>query len=153
MGHNWLSKKLLFHCDNLQQFSVFGSPGFCAKMSASISAQTIRVYLAGIRLLHIENGFPDPTQGAQLLHYLCTAICREQGERQYSHFPITIPLRHRLKAQLASHASIRGHDKLLFWAAFTLAFYGFLRASEFTAPTGSTFDPSTHLAPTDIRFS
>ena len=34
--------------------------------------------------------------------------------------------------------------------ACCLAFFGFLRVAEFTCPT--TFDPSTHLTPTDISF-
>ena len=38
----------------------------------------------------------------------------------------------------------------MYWAAFVLAFYGFLRASEYTAPTASRFDPRVHLSVKDI---
>ena len=51
---------------------------FCAHLSASTFYPTIKVYLAGIRLLHIDNGFADPTKEAPLLHYLYTAIRHSQ---------------------------------------------------------------------------
>ena len=38
----------------------------------------------------------------------------------------------------------------MFWSTFTLAFYGFLRASEFTCPTAYTFNSKLHLRTSDI---
>ena len=61
---------------------------FCAHLSALTSYPTIKVYLAGIRLLHIA----DPTKEAPLLHYLCTAIRRSQSTPPKKRQPITVSL-------------------------------------------------------------
>ena len=45
----------------------------------------------------------------------------------------------------------RAHqDNIMIWAAFTLAFFGVLRISEFTC--SSRFNPNLHLTASDIKF-
>ena len=43
---------------------------FIAHLSETLSAQTARVYLAAIRLFHLEHGHGDPLQQADLLKYV-----------------------------------------------------------------------------------
>ena len=62
---------------------------FCCYMACQISYKTIRVYLAGICLEHLERGFADPTKD-KLLHLLCTGIKRSQGISTRTRLPITI---------------------------------------------------------------
>ena len=57
--------------------------------------------------------------------------------------------------RLLKHQLYRDHapsiiDRTMLWSAFTLAFFGFLRVSEFTAPTTSTFDGQRTLLARDI---
>lgn len=42
------------------------------------------------------------------------------------------------------------HDHTMFWAACNLAYFGFLRSSEFTVPNLGSFSPDIHLSVTDI---
>jgi len=95
-----------------------------------VSYNTIKVYLGEIRLEHIERSFPHPTQH-ELLHLLCTGIKKSQGSRKRTRLPITISILRTLKTQLKRDTSFSLLERYLLWAALTLAFYGFLRSSEF----------------------
>jgi len=45
-------------------------------MACQVSYKTIKVYLAGTHLEHLERGFEDPTKD-ELLQLLCTGIPRD----------------------------------------------------------------------------
>lgn len=109
--------------------------------------------MAGIRLFHIENHFPDPTAEAPLLHYLCNGIRRSTEVSTFKREPITIALLRSVKTELSRDSSLHPQDKLLYWAAFTLAFYGFLRASEYTSPTHHHYDHRRTLLRKDITLT
>ena len=114
---------------------------FCVDISAHTSYKTLKVYLAAIRLVHLEHGLDDPTND-HLLHLVCRGIRRLQGDNTRPQLPITINLLRTLKTQLAKATSFTPLEQRLLWAAFSLAFYGFMRVSEFTTPTISdTFSP------------
>ena len=101
-------------------------------MARQVSYKTIKVYLAGIHLEHLERGFEDPTKD-KLLQLLCTGIKRSQGAR--THLPVTITVLQTLKSQLRLDSAFSPLEKCLLWAALTMAFYRFLRASEFATPS------------------
>jgi len=112
--------------------------------SKPFTNQTIKVYLAAIQLLHLEQGFEDPTRDTPLLTYLCIGIRHTGRSTNMARLPITIPLLRVIKQQLST-STFPAQVKLLYWAAFTLAFYGFLRASEYSCPTQSKFTNTRHL--------
>ena len=102
---------------------------FCAHASQHVSYKTLKVYLSSIRLAHIEQGLPDPTESATL-HLVCRGIRRQQGDNQRTRLPITINLLRTLKEQLRLSSYYTTLEQCMLWAVFTVAFYGFFRASE-----------------------
>lgn len=105
---------------------------FCTHLARSISYKTIKVYLSALRLEHLERGYHNPTDD-ELLRLLCTGIKRTQGDTSRQRLPITINILKALKTQLRNDSSYSLVEKRLLWSAFTLAFYGFLRASEYAS--------------------
>ena len=71
---------------------------------------------------------------------------RSQGSSS-SHLPITNDL---MLVIWWSLADLRLPDHLMFRAACSLGYFGFLRASEFTVPSLASFSPSYHLGVQDI---
>ena len=106
--------------------------------------------MAGIRFAHTENSLPDPFLAAPLLHLLLRGIKRTLGLTSRQRLPITMTLLRQIKEELARAPDYLPTDKLMLWSAFTLAFYGFLRSSEFTSPSASQFNPLVHLSTTDV---
>ena len=83
---------------------------FCISIAQRVSYKTIKVYLAGIWLEHLERGFQDPTND-KLLQLLCTGIKCSQGETSHTHLPITINILRALKNQLRSEESYSLQEK------------------------------------------
>lgn len=109
--------------------------------------------MAGICFAQTENSLPDPFQEVPLLHLLLRGIKRTVGLTSRQRLPVTMALLRQIKEELARAPDFLPSDKLMLWSAFTLAFYGFLRSSEFTSPSASQFNPLVHLCNTDVSFT
>jgi len=72
---------------------------FCAYKSQHVSHKTLKVYLCGIHLWHIEEGFNDPTSDP-LLQLVCRGIHCMQGDGCCISLPITINTIHIIKREL-----------------------------------------------------
>ena len=114
---------------------------------------SIQVYLAAIGALHRQFGYKEPTRhnprlnlvlrGAKRAHALATKRTRQ---------PITATVLARLLIQVRQARSLRSHDKKMLAAAFSLAFFGFLRISEFTSPSKRNFSHWIHPTQADIEW-
>jgi len=85
------------------------------------------------------------------LHSL--GIKRTVGLSSRQRLPITMTLLRQIKDELARAPDFPPSDKLMLWSAFTLAFHGFLRSSEFTSPSSTQFNPLVHLCLPDVSFT
>lgn len=86
-----------------------------------------------------------------------TWYAEASGDYSNSHscFPITINLLHTLKTQLSRSTSYTPLEQRLLWVAFSLAFYGFMRVSEFTSPSSSNSfsSPGLHCSDVELQSS
>ena len=127
-------------CFNFSEMSGFvhanGSPCpanewtlclFAAFLAESINHASIKVYL--------------PSTSS------CSPRYQAQSRRQLFYSPS----HHCIHLKIIRNSlDLRQHDHLMFWAACCLAFFGFLRSSEFTVPSLSAFSPAVHLTVADI---
>ena len=63
--------------------------------------------------------------------------------------PHRLPVTRDLMLLIHSRLNLADPDSAMLWAAFSIAWFGFLGVSEFTAPP-SGFDPSLHLSISDL---
>ena len=122
---------------------------FLTARADTISWKTAQVYMSGLRTFFIEHGFSNPFKEFDLLRLTLQGLKREQGQQpRRPRKPITPSLLKQLSERL-HHDQASDHDKAMLWAAFTTAFFGFLRVSEFTSQ--GQHDPRVHLTVNDVR--
>ena len=119
---------------------------FASFLADSLRAASIKVYLWAVRSLHIEYGFPDPLLNCPRLQRVVRGIKRVQGSASSARLPIA----NLIMLVIFNALDLTLPDHCMFWAACTLAYFGFLRASEFTVPSANSFSPSDHLTLQDI---
>lgn len=143
-------------CFTSQRLNSSGSPYptdewtlclFATFLAESLRHSSIKVYLSAVRSLHIEHGFADPLTNCLQLQRVLHGIKRTQGMLGARHrLPVTVEIMQLVHSSL----NLECYSDRMFWAACTLAYFGFLRSSEFTVPSLAVFDHNTHLSVVDI---
>jgi hypothetical protein len=112
-----------------------------------IKHNSVKVYLAAVRSLHIELGYDNPLSGCQRLTRAVKAISIT-SEAPKQKLPITLDILFKIEETMNDN-----FDSNVLWAAMTLAHFGCLRAGELTVPSVMSFDPLIHLSVGDVNFS
>ncbi len=106
---------------------------FIADMSLKGKAgSTISLQLAALAHLHRVYNWGDPTK-----HFLIQKMvegCKRDRRSHDTRRPITEDILHQV-LQALSFVCRSPYERALFQSAFSLAFFGFLRVSECTAPS------------------
>lgn len=124
----------------------------CAN-NLKISHATIKSYLAGIKNYYIENGLgnqlvrPDG-QPMLSLELILRGIKKQSGKPKLKRLPITSEVLRRL-CQVLNGKVFGVYTDALMKSACCLAFFGFLRCSEFTTEK-NMFDVQTNLCLSDM---
>lgn len=123
---------------------------FAVFLARTVKHSTIKSYLCGVKHLHLKYGVPLELENFQQLQYIMRGIKRSQGNTTKPRLPITIKHLSLFKEFLQPDTTTNCDNKML-WSAICIAFFGFLRISEFTCDNIQRFHSGT-LTRGDVEF-
>ena len=95
----------------------------------------------------MDQRFPDPLENCLRLQRVVRGIKCSQGSLPANP---RLPISSSILRIIHSALDLNSFDDHMFWAAWLLVYFGFLRSAEFTVPSLSAFDPSRHLTVRDV---
>ncbi|KAL9972505.1 hypothetical protein ACROYT_G018824 [Oculina patagonica] len=113
------------------------------------SYQTILNKLNGVRLFHLLQNTPCTALDSFEVSLTKKELKRVLGLATHQKSPITPAL----LLQFKSHLDLTTPADAAIWCLFTVAFFSFLRKSNLTVSSPSSFDPTRHLCRDDIKFT
>ena len=124
---------------------------FVTDLANSLSYKSINLYLCGVKYHAMAQGFRNCMQGMHQLHLTMRGIKRKLGVtgQRKPRMPISVVTLKQIGSYINSSYANK-LDRTMFWAASALAFFGFLRSSEYTAPTVKSYHRKSTLQHSDI---
>ena len=119
---------------------------FVNSLAARLKPQSISVYLAGIRSLHVANGYANPLIPGLRLKQTLRGIKRKHFAPPRRKIPVTFDL----LCSIHPFVNFHSRDDVVFWSAITCGPFLLLRAGEFTVHNNEHFDLSRHLTLNDV---
>jgi len=120
----------------------------------NISHSTIKVYLAGVRQLHVKRREHMPLFNSMpCLNQVLRGIKIRQSKSSTTNHQPRLPITPEALLRIKNTWEREGldNDKVMLWAAFTTCFFGFLRSGEVGLETNGAFDPTRDLTPQDVE--
>ena len=117
-----------------------------AFLADRLKPQSIKVYLVGVRALHISHGHQNPLTHTIKLQQTLRGIEREHSAPVKQKLPITFDLLCRLHYLIDPLSE----DDTVYWAAMATAHFLLLRAGEFTVTSNTSYDVGTLLRVQDV---
>jgi hypothetical protein len=115
-----------------------------------LAYKSIKLYLTAIKYEMAGMLLPDIISDNFHLQQVLRGIKKSNSNARLLRLPITINILCAMEAHL--HSIPNTLDRVMLRAAMRLAYYGFLRVSEFCSPSPSRFDHACHLGAPDITF-
>ena len=114
-----------------------------------LSHSALKGYLSGVRHLHLENHYKNPTMARleQVLKGIKSLQTKTKGN-SHPRLPMTPKLLVRIRQVWVKKPLDPDHKML--WAAALLCFFGFLRSGEVTVPSDTAYDEGAHLNFADV---
>ena len=124
---------------------------YVTELATHSSHSNIKMHLAAIRYYSIHYTSNSPIQSFQRLYYLLKGIKRSQGNsrKKLPRAPVTPSILVRIHASLFSSMRLY-EDKVMIWSALLLAFFGFLRVSEYTSSHKTKYEELATLLLSDV---
>ena len=119
---------------------------FATNLAESVSFKTLKLYLSAVKFQNIELGFIDSMSKMTQLQLSLHGIKRTLGAHRSRKLRLPIStVTKRLLKRYIFRSNLTNNSKLLFWSACTLAFFGFLRSSEYVSTSASNYSKDRAL--------
>ena len=124
---------------------------YATHIASYSSHSNVKLHMAAIKHFATVRGSYIDFRGFHRLYLVTRGIKRSHGKRFSlpKRSPITPDLLHIIHQNLFNSSKLYS-DKLMIWAAITMAYFGFLRVSEYTSSHKTKFDPLSTLLFRDV---